>query len=506
MIKPIKKLITEPENKTLEFKLNLSSPKPWLKTLVAFANSAGGCLIFGVADNRKVVGIDNPLEEEERLCSLISDSIAPRLVPNIEMTTVNGKTLLVVEVFLSGTRPHYIKSDGINNGVYIRLGSSNRQADIHLVTELQRGVSGISYDNLPMPHLTKNDLDLTAIKRDFNIKTLTNSFLQSFKLLINEQGKLVPSQGAILLYGKNRRFHFDDAWVQCGRFIGNDKSDIFDHIDIEAPLSKSVDEIMLFLKKHAMRGADFSEVRRKDIWSIPLDIMREVVVNALVHADYSQRGTPIRIAFFNNRIEVESPGLLLPGLTIEDLKTGISKIRNPVIARIFKELDLIEQWGSGIPEIFKKIKEQKLPQPEILEVGMRIRFVVYLKEIQPLTAKQSRNGKPTNPIKSNQIIKTSEQVNEQVDEQVNEQVNEQVKTVLKACKSRPQSKTELLKALNLANVYLNYKHHIKPIIEKGLIEPTIPQKPTSRLQKYRLTPKGTNLLKKTSNREDNKKS
>jgi len=85
-----------------------------------------------------------------------------------------------------------------------------------------------------------------------------------------------------------------------------------------------------------------------------LTILREAVINALVHTDYSQHGAPIRIAFFDDRIEIENPGILLPGMTIEDMKDGVSKIRNPVIARIFRELDLIEQWGSGVRRIFKE--------------------------------------------------------------------------------------------------------------------------------------------------------
>lgn len=390
----MERLIREAEGKTLEFKRDLSSPRPWLKTLVAFANSAGGRLIFGVADDRQVLGIENPLDEEERLANLIADSIAPRLVPNIEMTTVDGKTLLVVEVFLSGMRPHFIKSEGRENGVYVRLGSTNRQADAQLVAELQRGVAGVSFDALHMPELTLDNLDVKAIRKDFeNKRAVDEPMLQSLRILVKDQNRLVPSHGGVLLYGLDRRLHFDDAWIQCGRFIGNDKADIFDHIDIEAPLPQAVNEIMLFLKKHAMRGADFSEIRRKDIWSIPIDILREVVINALVHADYSQRGTPVRIAFFDNRIEVESPGLLLPGMTVADMKRGVSQIRNPVIARVFKELDLIEQWGSGIPGIFRQVKEENLPEPAIEELAGRVRVTMPLSKILPLTREQSRKGK-----------------------------------------------------------------------------------------------------------------
>ncbi|MEA3467626.1 MAG: hypothetical protein U9R57_05295 [Thermodesulfobacteriota bacterium] len=100
-------------------------------------------------------------------------------------------------------------------------------------------------------------------------RALTETDLEKLRLFTRVQGQLVPTVGGMLLFRKRRDFFFPDAWIQCGRFFGTDKIDIFDHIDIHAPLPKAVDEIMLFLKKHAMRGADLSEIRRKDIWSIP---------------------------------------------------------------------------------------------------------------------------------------------------------------------------------------------------------------------------------------------
>ena len=160
----IAELLKVEEGKTLEFKRDLSSPRNLLKTLVAFANTAGGRIIIGVTDKtRQPIGIDNPLDEEERLCNLIADSISPRLVPNVEMTTVDGKTLLVVEVFLSNARPHYLHSEGPETGVYVRLGSTNRQADRELVGELRRSIEGVSFDELPLPELSIDDLDMESI-------------------------------------------------------------------------------------------------------------------------------------------------------------------------------------------------------------------------------------------------------------------------------------------------------------------------------------------------------
>ncbi len=469
----IVQLLKAPESKILEFKRDLSSPQNLLKTLVAFANTAGGRVIIGVEDKtRRPVGIETPLDEEERLCNLIADAIAPRLVPNVELTTVDGKTLLVVEVFLSNSRPHYLRSQGPDTGVYVRLGSTNRQADRELIAELRRTVEGVSFDEMPMPELTVNDLDLEAIRRTFKgIREIDEQALYTLKLLVEHQGKPVPSKGGILLFGRDRTFHFPDCWVQCGRFIGQDKARIFDHIELYDHLPPAVDSIMLFLKKHAMRGADFSEIRRRDVWSIPLEPLREAVINALVHADWSQRGGPVRIAFFNDRIEIENPGILPPGITVEDMKQGVSKIRNPVIARVFRELNLIEQWGSGVPRIFRETAESGFPEPYITELGLRTRFVFPLGKTIP--AKElGRSGV-----------------------QLPTQSTDPVDRLLKVLTEGPFSSGELRKRLNLKHRPTFRENYLHPALEKGYIEMTIPEKPKSRLQKYRLTKRGKKILR-----------
>ena len=203
----------------------------------------------------------------------------------------------------------------------------------------------------------------------------------------------------------------------------------------------------------------------KDVCSIPLVILREVIINALVHSDYSQRGAPIRVSFFDDRIEVENPGILLPGLTIEDMKQGVSKIRNPVIARVFRELDLIEQWGSGIPQIFAAAQRMKLPEPQIMEIGMRIRVVVPLAEALPAL-------RPQHGTRS----------------------RAQSKELLEALVSGALSSAELTAVLGLKSKTGTFKRSIRELVERELIEYTIPDKPKSRLQKYRLTTKGRQFV------------
>jgi len=382
MIFTIDKTLTMQEGKTLEFKQDLSSPKNFLKTLVAFANTAGGVLLVGVEDKtNKVIGVENPLDREEHLCSMIADSISPRLVPNVELLAWQDKTLLAVETYPSGLRPHWLTSEGPAEGVYVRLGSTNRKADPALIGELRRNVAGAAFDELPLPDLSPDALDLGAARSFFKDQhDLNEKELLTLKLIRRVQGRLVPTIGGILLFGLEREIHFSDAWIQCGRFVGKNKDLIFDHTEIYDHLPALVERGIDFIKKHAMRGADLSGIRRRDVWSIPLGIVREAVINAVVHADYSQSGAPLRIAIYDDRVEIENPGILLPGLTIDDIRQGVSKLRNKVIGRVFRELGLIEQWGSGIRRMFNEAQALKLPEPGIEEVGMRLRFTVYLAE------------------------------------------------------------------------------------------------------------------------------
>jgi len=327
----------------------------------------------------------------------------------------------------------------------------------------------VAFDEMPMPELTIKDLDLDAAQQAFgDIRRLDQQALVTLKLLTRHQGRLVPTKGGVLLFGKQRPMHFSDAWIQCGRFLGTEKVDIFDHIEISEPLPKAVDEVMLFLKKHAFRGADLSDVRRKDVWSIPLGMLREVVINAIVHGDYSQRGAPVRVVFLDDRIEVESPGILLAGLTIEEMKRGISRIRNHVIARVFRELNLIEQWGTGVKRIFEQAKKLGLPEPEIEEVGMRLRFTVYLAEPHSVLATQSTTQSTTQSASA---------------------LNDKLKQLLHCLQDGEKSTGELREMLGLKHRQSFRETYLHPAIEQGLIERTIPDKPNSRLQKYRLTEK-----------------
>jgi ATP-dependent DNA helicase RecG len=136
---------------------------------------------------------------------------------------------------------------------------------------------------------------------------------------------------------------------------------------------RAIEEAVQFVQKHSWHGVDVGAVRRAERRNLPPAGVREAVINAVAHADYSQRGAPIRLAIFDDRLEIENPGLLPFGLTVEDLQHGVSKVRNRVIGRVFHELKLVEQWGSGVQRTIEACRAAGLPPPEFEEIATRFR-------------------------------------------------------------------------------------------------------------------------------------
>ena len=371
-------ILRSPEGKTLEFKRDLSSPSGFLRTVAAFANTAGGTILIGVTDRtREVRGVADPLDLEERAANLISDSIQPRLLPDLEVLSYRDRQLLAVRVHPSASRPHFIKRTGRRSGTYVRVGSTNRQADAQLIAEMQRFAIGESFDEWPIPEANSEVLDFRLASESFApVRKLTRRNLETLRLLTSHQDRLVPTVGGMLLFGRDRLDRFPDAWIQAGRFAGKDKATILDHTRLEMHPVQAIEEAVAFVEKHSMRGAVIGRVRRRDRWSLPPKAVREAIINAVVHADYSQRGAPIRVAIFDDRLEVENPGLLPFGLTLADLPLGISKVRNRVIGRVFQELGLVEQWGSGVQRMIAACRDDGLPAPVWEEIGFRVRVTL----------------------------------------------------------------------------------------------------------------------------------
>lgn len=375
----IKTLLAQSESKTLEFKRDLSSLSGILKTITAFANTAGGTIVIGIEDKTKHIrGIEDPLKNEERIISSIYDNITPKLCPSIEIISFQNTQLLAIEVYPSPSRPHSLNKLGPDKGVYIRVGSTNRIADNQAISEIKRVCANKSFDEEPMPSLSSEAIDFRAASELFSEqRNLSKKDLETLQILTSHQGKVVPTIGGVLLFGKDRESYFPDAWIKAGSFKGQDKSKIIDNIEIHENLIQSIEEAIKFIDKNLFHEFLIGKVKRSINTSIPQVAIREALINAIVHADYGQRGSPIRVAVFSNRIEFESPGLLPFGITIPDILSGVSKLRNRVIGRVFSELGFIEQWGSGIQRMISACKEAGLKPPCFEEIGTHFRATLF---------------------------------------------------------------------------------------------------------------------------------
>ena len=162
-----------------------------------------------------------------------------------------------------------------------------------LVEEMRRYNQVSSFDEQPRPELNSEAIDFRAASEFFKpIRKLTRSELQTLKIVTNYQGRIVPTIGGILLFGADRLNHYPDAWIQAGRFAGNDRRRILDSTEVRSYLPGAAEDVIAFLRKHMTREAVIGPVKRTDHWTFPVVAVREAIMNAIVHADYAQRGAP----------------------------------------------------------------------------------------------------------------------------------------------------------------------------------------------------------------------
>ena len=375
----IEGFLARDEGKTLEFKEHCRPLKSIVRTAVAFANTAGGNIVIGVKDKTKeVVGVADPLVDEERLANAFADGIRPLLVPDIQIHAWRKLHLIVVAV-PHAVGPYYVRSEGPENGVYIRLGSTNRPAGPELLAELQRLARNTFFDEQPCTETISEDIDFRAASELFAAvsRPLTSPKRRSLGLFVGQGSRELPSIGAVLLFGKNRGRLFPSATIRCARFLGTDTAKFLDQTEIDEYLPKAADSTVAFIERHTRQGIEIGRVRRRDVPEYPVEAVREAVINAIVHADYSIGGAGTKVAIFDDRVEITNPGLLPFGLTLDAALAGVSRLRNRVVGRVFRELGLIEQWGSGLGRITAACANVGLPAPRFEELGTNFRVTLF---------------------------------------------------------------------------------------------------------------------------------
>ena len=383
------------ESKNVEFKENLPEKSiKYMKSVVAFANGTGGKIIFGIADKtREVIGFDKEdvFKKMDAIANAVSDSCEPAIIPDISLQTVDCKTVIVAEIFEGRQRPYYIKALGRDGGVYVRVAGTTRLADEYMIKELMFEGSNRYFDQALCTGLTISDEDIDALckamkeqavknahneEQKASIKDVGRQQLRSWGVLIERDGKDYPSNAYAILTGCGG-LH---VAIQCGVFKGTTKEVFVDRREYTGPLWEQIDEAFQFVLRNIHLGATIVGIYRQDVYEIPPDAIRELIINAVVHRSYLDHGT-IQVAVYDNRLEITSPGKLPMGQTMERMKEGYSKIRNEALAHAFSYMNLIEHWGSGIPRIIGKVKKAGLREPEFIGGEVDLRINIYRGQI-----------------------------------------------------------------------------------------------------------------------------
>jgi len=345
----ILKQIKQGESKTIEFKEQIPNNNSIAKTAIAFSNTSGGKLIIGVRDNKEIVGIldEDIFALQDKIISLIFDSCHPNILPEIYTINVEGQILLVIEIFRGNLLPYYFKSKGKMEGTYVRVGSSNRLTDEKMLAELERQRVHRSFDEEANLEYSLEDLELETIYDAFSKigKVCDIEKLKNLKLITSLHDKYVSSNALLIALGK-----LDSVQIKCARFKGTTMESFIDKKEFDGTLFEILEKSMEFLKNHLHLSATIEGLQRTESYEIPLGALREIILNAIIHRDYT-RNSDIKIAIYDDTVEVISVGGLVNGLTIDDIGHGRSELRNKVLANLFRELGYIESWGSGIGRV-----------------------------------------------------------------------------------------------------------------------------------------------------------
>ncbi|MFH1323114.1 MAG: helix-turn-helix domain-containing protein [Methanobacteriota archaeon] len=382
-------LISLPESKTLEFKEKMPESLAIAKTACAFANGGGGTILIGVADKKKTITGINEQEIhilEEKIANIVYTMVEPTAAFYISIHNIEGKLILKIDVFPGSLKPYHLKNKGEIEGTYIRVGSTNRMADLETIEELGRQRMNISFDETSIIDATIDDIDLNNIEiylkkrkevRDIPEVKPDGEFLKKIKAARQQNGSIHPTVAGILLFSSEPEKYIQGAVIKCARFKGNEMDEFIDQRIITGSLFSQIEETIAFFKKNVKRSAKIEGVYRKEEYEYPEKAIREAVVNAVCHRDYSRKGADIKFAIFDDRIEITSPGGLLPQISLSDLGTGVSELRNKIIGRIFNEAGLIEGWGTGIRRIRNEIEEMRLMPPEFKDINSFFKTIIY---------------------------------------------------------------------------------------------------------------------------------
>jgi len=391
MREKIKKLIALGENETVEFKESFSEGV--IISLASFANTNGGKILIGIKDNGEIKGITNNAPETDAFLNKMTDKLG--INPSVEILETEGKKILEINIAKSSLPV------SCGGKYYKRVGSTNREMKSDELSRFFR--KQIYWDSLINEKADIDDIDTESVKKFVKmgiksgrlVETAVNDSVEDIfvRLKMIEKGKL--TNAAVILFGKDPQKYYINAILRIGRFktptiITGDK---FVTGNLIQQVEEAEEQIKSFINvRYSITDKSFL---RENIWDYPLEAIREMLYNAVVHRDYFQYGTQTQIKIFEESIWSYNPGELLEDLTPEKLKDTHSSIaRNPLIAHAFYVAGFIEQYGSGIERMTAALIKQEQPEPIIETLGTGFVLIIKKANTPPMTP-------PMTPLEQN---------------------------------------------------------------------------------------------------------
>ncbi len=371
----LEQLVERGESETLEFKKSTAQLRRAMETLCGMLNGNGGHVLVGVTPQGRIVGqqvSDSTLRE---LADLQRRFEPPATIATTRMDIGEGKEVLALEAIPNPEQCPYV----FDGRPYQRISSTTsvmlQETYRRLLAE--RADSPLRWETRPADGYDLTDLDDEEILRTVRLGIEAGRLPESTgtvvpdildRLGLRKEGRL--TQAAVVLYGTRFLPDYPQCQLRMARFRGVDKAEFLDQRQIEGHAFMLLEEAMLFLRRHLpVAGRVVPGLfEREDEPLFPLEALREALVNAFCHRDYTIVGGAVSLAIYDDRLEIWSDGTLPFGLTPEDLKRDHpSKPRNPLIAKVFYLRGVIERWGRGTQKIVELCVKAGHPDPEFGE-------------------------------------------------------------------------------------------------------------------------------------------
>jgi len=327
------------------------------RDIVAFSNSKGGLLLIGVDDSGKIVGetLTNKMKAE-------INSIARNCDPPIHIKSVKQVGKIVITEVSEGEEKPYSSS----SGYYRRLDAVTQKMTQKEIRLIFKNTSIVPFEDKLNKDISFNDISKDKIKAFFKEVgvSIKNAVPQDVLSSLNLSKKSSIKNAGILFFAKQPRNIILQCQMTLVAFTGTNRVDIYDRKDVQDDLLTQFNEAVIFLQRHLNVRSEIKGVNRKDICEIPIEALREAVANAIIHRDYSVRGTSLMVEVHENRVVISNPGGLPEGLSPQSLM-NISVRRNELIADVFARMDKVERMGTGIKRMRDFVKSAGLPYPKI---------------------------------------------------------------------------------------------------------------------------------------------